>query len=161
MKRASVPPQLVCLHGFYMDGIKLYDTWMINGTSQCLHRKSTPCLVIILHFYLFVNKLNVRKHMVKVFNPHFANFAMSTLPTWTIQSRHNGACPWPLVLVLGLSLPSTPFPPMKATCFTLGKNYGPTHPPFHLLMQQTNFDGGIFQWVNCWHLLDQVESSIP
>jgi len=30
------------LHGFYMDGIKLYNTWMISGTSQCLHRKSTP-----------------------------------------------------------------------------------------------------------------------
>jgi hypothetical protein len=36
------------------------------------------------------NKLNVQKHLIKVFNPHFVNFAMSTLPTWTIQSRHNG-----------------------------------------------------------------------
>jgi hypothetical protein len=100
LKRASVPPQLVCFHGFYMDGIKLYDTWMISGTSQCLHKKSTPCLVFILHFYLFDNKLNVQKHSIKVFNAHFANFAMSTLPTWTIQSRHNGGRSWSLSLCL-------------------------------------------------------------
>jgi hypothetical protein len=26
---------------------------------------------------------------MKVLNPHFVNFAMSTLPTWTIENRHN------------------------------------------------------------------------
>jgi hypothetical protein len=49
-KRAFVPPQLVRLHGFYTDGIKFYNTRMINGTSQCVHRKSTPSLIIIFSF---------------------------------------------------------------------------------------------------------------
>jgi hypothetical protein len=47
-KHAYVPPQY--LHGFCMDGIKLYDTWMISGTSQCLHRKSSLGFIIILTF---------------------------------------------------------------------------------------------------------------
>ncbi len=40
-KCASIPPQLVCLRCFYMDGIKFYDTQMISGTNQCFHRKLT------------------------------------------------------------------------------------------------------------------------
>jgi hypothetical protein len=47
-------------------------------------------VVIILSFQLFASKLNVGRHMIKVLNLHFANFAMSTLPTWTIQGKHNG-----------------------------------------------------------------------
>jgi hypothetical protein len=50
LKRASIPPQLVHLHGFCMNGIKLYDIRMISGTSQCLHKKLAPGLVIIFSF---------------------------------------------------------------------------------------------------------------
>jgi hypothetical protein len=27
--------------------------------------------------------------LVKVLNPHVVNFSMATLPTWTIENRHN------------------------------------------------------------------------
>jgi hypothetical protein len=50
LKRASIPPQLVHLHGFCMNGIKLYDIWMISGTSQCLNKKLALGLVIIFSF---------------------------------------------------------------------------------------------------------------
>jgi hypothetical protein len=86
---AFVPPQLVHFHGFYMDGTKLYDTWTINGTNQCLHKKLASNFVIIFCFQLLFNKFNVEKHPIKVPNLQFVNFARFALPTWTVQSRHN------------------------------------------------------------------------
>jgi hypothetical protein len=34
LKHAFIPPQLVCLHGFYMDGIIFYDTQIKNVLLQ-------------------------------------------------------------------------------------------------------------------------------
>ncbi len=62
---------------------------MIDGTNQCLHKMLASSFVIIFRFQLLFNKFNVQRHPIKILNPHFVNFAMSTLPTWTIQSRHN------------------------------------------------------------------------
>ncbi len=39
LKCVYILPQFVCLHGFYMNNIKLYDTQMISETNQCFHRK--------------------------------------------------------------------------------------------------------------------------
>jgi hypothetical protein len=45
-KRASIPPQLVCLHGFYMDGIA--HGWLVeqaNASTKSQHQASKLSLV--------------------------------------------------------------------------------------------------------------------
>ncbi len=165
LKFAFIWPQLVetppwFLYGWHKTLWHLDDQWNKPMPPQKVDTG------IIFSFYLSTNKLNVWRHPIKVVNPHFAIFAMSTLPTWTIQSRHNGGRWWhpndPLSKVFGLSLPSTPSPPMKAIMFYFWQKFW-TNPstisPFHVA---NKFRGGIFfQWVNYWHPLDQIESNIP
>ncbi len=121
-KHVFVPPQLVHLHGFCMYGIKLYDNWTIGGTNQCLHKKLASNFVIIFHFQLLFNKFNVRRHPIK-----FSIRNLWILPCPPCQlgpfkvgtmSRLMMAPKWPLVLVLGSSLPfPLSQPPTKAIMF--------------------------------------------
>jgi hypothetical protein len=158
---------LVYFYGFCMDGITFYDTWMIIGTNQCFHRKSALGLIIIFNFKLFVNKFNVRRHLVKFLNLHFVNFAMPTLPTWTIQSRHNGGKWWHPNDLSSLCLAQVCLLPLKFLMTTYEGNdvlllaKFLDQPIYHftfscnkqILREESSF--------NYWHPLDQVESNIP